>query len=181
VKGCDVFLKAFATLPDLPLLATVVGDGPERVALESQAASLGLQDRIKFVGQINNAAPLFSAFDLFVLSSHSEGTPITLFEAMAVGVPIVATRVGGVPDILSETEGRLVPPGSHEDLSRAIRAVYSDPGDAQKRAVQAQYRLASDYALRPWLAGYEDIYRRITWTRAASGANAGSACRGQPG
>lgn len=161
VKGGDIFLKALAMLSDLPLSAAIVGDGPERAALESQAASLGLRERVKFVGQVANAAPLFSAFDLFVLSSRSEGSPITLFEAMAAGIPIVASSVGGVPDVLSETEGRLVPPGDPIALSQAIRAVHSDVGEAEQRAAEARRRLTSDFALEPWLARYEDIYRRI--------------------
>jgi glycosyltransferase involved in cell wall biosynthesis len=161
VKGGDLFLRALATLPDMPLLATIIGDGPERMALESQAASLGLREGVRFAGQVDNAAHLFSAFDLFVLSSRSEGTPIALFEAMAAGVPIVATRVGGVPDVLSETEAYLVPPDDPGALSRAIRAVYSDPDEGRQRGARARGRLASDFAVEPWLECYEDIYRRI--------------------
>ncbi len=163
VKGTDVFLKSLAMLTDLPLSAVIVGDGPERDALESQAASLGLRERVRFVGQIDNAARLFSAFDLFVLSSKSEGTPLTLLEAMASDVPIVASCVGGVPDVLSETEGRLVPPGDPMALSQAIRAVYSDLADAEQRAARARRRLDSDFAIEPWLSRYEDIYRRIQY------------------
>lgn len=161
VKGCDIFLRALANLKDLPVEAVIIGDGPERSSLESLASSLGLQGRVKFVGQVDTAAPLFSAFDLFVLSSTSEGTPLTLLEAMAAGVPVIATRVGGVPDVLSSDEALLVRPGDVEDLTLAIRGVHAQAGEARSRAERARRRVATAYALEPWLAKYEDIYRLI--------------------
>lgn len=160
-KGADVFLRALAMLNDFPLLASIVGDGIERPGLEAHARSIGLNGRITFHGSLENAAQVFPAFDLFMLSSRTEGTPIVLLEAMGAGVPIVATRVGGVPDLISDVEAYLVPPEDPVALAAAMRSVYNDPHGAKKRARAARRRLAADYAVGPWLSRYEEIYRRF--------------------
>jgi glycosyltransferase involved in cell wall biosynthesis len=84
-----------------------------------------------------------------------------LFEAMAAGVPIVATRVGGVPDVVSETEALLTPPGDATALADAIRAVYFDRRGAVARAQAARRRLEREFAVEPWVASYEMIYRSL--------------------
>jgi len=109
-----------------------------------------------------DAARLFPAFDIFVLSSRTEGTPIVLFEAMASDVPVVATLVGGVPDILSAAEAALVPPNDPVALAAELRAVYRDPAPARARARRAQVRLERDFSLGPWLARYERIYEQVS-------------------
>src|SRR2546423_14526892 len=90
--------------------ASIMGNGSEQERLDALAARYGIADRVHFHGCREDAASLFRAFDVWVLSSRSEGTPMVLFEAMAAGVPIVATRVGGVDDAVSEAEAGLVPP-----------------------------------------------------------------------
>lgn len=160
-KGADVLLKAMTMLNDLPLLASIVGDGIERSRLEARSRSVGLNGRITFHGIVENAARLFLAFDLFVLSSRTEGTPITLLEAMAAAVPIVATRVGGVPDVVCEAEAYLVPSEDPVALAEAIRDVYKDPRCAQKRAHAAAQRLDANFGVGSCLPQYEAIYRSI--------------------
>jgi glycosyltransferase involved in cell wall biosynthesis len=100
VKGADVFLRALAEPGGPQVTAVLIGDGSERSRLESLAAELGLGTRVRFVGAIEGGARLLPAFDAFALSSRSEGTPIVLFEAMTAGVPIVASKVGGIPDVV---------------------------------------------------------------------------------
>ncbi|MDQ6828450.1 MAG: glycosyltransferase, partial [Gemmatimonadota bacterium] len=98
-KGVDVLLEALASVsPDV--LLSVVGDGAERDRLENLARTLGVRDRVTFHGAQLDAGRLITAFDVFVLSSRTEGTPMVLFEAMAAGVPIVTSSVGGIPDVL---------------------------------------------------------------------------------
>jgi len=160
-KGADVFVEAQAHLTDLPVVASVIGDGPERVALRERATDLGLGTRLAWHGPVLDAGRLFRAFDVFVLSSRTEGTPMVLFEAMAAGVPIVAARVGGVPDVLSDAEALLIPPQDPIALARAIRAVLVDRSGARARAAAAQVRLARDFAPGPWLARYEAVYNRV--------------------
>lgn len=105
------------------------------------------------------AERLFRAFDALVLSSRTEGTPIVLFEAMAAGVPIVATRVGGVPDMLSPREAELVPSGDPAALAAAIRGIHRDPGAAAAKARVARERLCREFQAEPWIERYEAVYR----------------------
>ncbi|HMV34112.1 MAG TPA: glycosyltransferase, partial [Gemmatimonadales bacterium] len=96
-KAADVLLEALARVDQV---AVVVGDGAEREVLRQQAAALGVAGRVRWAGLVPEAGRYFPAFDCYVLSSRTEGTPIALFEAMAASVPIVTTRVGGVPDVV---------------------------------------------------------------------------------
>jgi glycosyltransferase involved in cell wall biosynthesis len=159
IKGPDVLVDVVPHLSDVPMRFVIVGGGPERDRLEARTRALEVQTRVNFVGQIDNAAPFFAAFDVFVLSSRSEGTPIALFEAMAAQVPVVAARVGGVPDVLTDDAGYLVPPGCTSSLSRAIRHVFSNPSEARIRAARAMRRLHTHFGFEPWLARYESVYR----------------------
>jgi glycosyltransferase involved in cell wall biosynthesis len=160
-KGADVLLAALARLTDLPVVASVVGDGRGRPALEQLAARLGVGDRVRWLGNVAEAARLFAAFDVFALSSRTEGTPIVLFEAMAACTPIVASAVGGVPDVVSPAEALLVTADDPAALAQAIRSVHADPAAAAYRARLANERLASDFGPGPWLERYERIYRSV--------------------
>ena len=166
-KGPDVLLKALLQLHDLPLVVSVVGNGLLRVALQSQAERLGLNGRLRWHGVVADAGSLLPAFDVCVLSSRTEGTPIVLLEAMAAGVPVVATRVGGVPDVVSPAEAALVLPEDPVALAAAIRAVYRDPAAARVRAAAARARLERDHSVAPWVGRYEEIYRRVSRGAAA--------------
>ena len=99
-KGPDVMVRTLARLP-ADVGAVMIGDGPERAALAQLASELGVSARIQWAGSVQRAGECTAAFDAFALSSRTEGTPMVLFEAMAARVPIVATAVGGVPDIVS--------------------------------------------------------------------------------
>lgn len=167
VKGADVFLEALAALTDVPgWSASIIGDGGERVRLERLSHTLGggLGSRVRFHGQVDDAASLFPAFDAFVLSSRSEGTPLVLPEAIAAGVPVVATTVGGVPDLIGPEEGLLVSPEQPAALAVAIRSVLDDPAAAQRRAAAARLRLAREFGPEQWLARYEEVYRDVRRT-----------------
>ena len=166
-KGADVLLAALSHLEDLPLVVSFVGEGPERARLSAQAIASG-EKRVRWHGFVANAGRLYGGFDAFVLSSHTEGTPIALLEAMSAGVPIVATSVGGVPDVVSRNEALLVPPNDPAALAAAIRSVYADPNAAAARARAAQQRLSQNFAAEPWLASYEALYRRIARSRVKS-------------
>lgn len=167
-KGADLFVDALARLADLPVAASVLGDGPERERLRTRAAALGLGDRITWHAVVPEAASFFRAFDALVLSSRTEGCPMVLFEAMAVRVPIVATEVGGVPDVLSSTEGLLVTPDDPTALAEAIREVHLDPAGGALRAEAARNRLLTEFQLRPWLDRYEAIYTGLHARRTAT-------------
>lgn len=167
VKGGDVFLRAFAACRGLPVKAAIVGDGPERTGLEALAAELGLEPQVTFCGGRGQAGRLFPAFDTFVLSSRSEGTPITLLEAMAAGIPVVTTAVGGIPEVVSPAEALLVPPEDPDALGLAIRQSLDDPQAARARAAAATLRLEAEFGAERWLSRHEALYREIgTHSRA---------------
>jgi glycosyltransferase involved in cell wall biosynthesis len=164
-KGADVMLDALSHC-DVPWRLSIIGDGSEREALHRQAAVLGLEDRITWHGVIDNAGSLFSAFDAFVLSSHTEGTPITLFEAMHAGVPVVATSVGGIPDVVSSSHAILVPPDQPAMLARALADVANDPPAAAHRAALASRRLVESFGIAGWLRALDAVYARACKTHA---------------
>ncbi len=169
-KGLDVLLDAVPHATDLPLVVSVVGSGTARAELQARARHLRL-DRILWHGAVPDAGRLFRAFDVFVLSSRTEGTPIVLFEAMAAEVPVIAARVGGVPEIVSPDEAALVPPADPMALAAELRVVYRDPAQARERARRARERLRREFSLEPWLARYERIYQQVC--RAAPAALVG--------
>lgn len=160
-KGADVLIEALARIADRDVGVAIIGDGPRRADLEARASRLGIAERIRWCGPIPEAATMFSAFDAFVLSSRREGTPIVLFEAMAARIPIVATRVGGVPDVLPRGTALLVAPDDPDGLACAIRETVTDPRAAAARAATAQDNLRSRYAADAWLTRYETLYDSI--------------------
>ena len=169
-KGCDVMVDAVARLTSVAAKVMIFGDGREREALNARATALGVAERMSWHGIVHDAASRFRAFDVFVLSSRTEGTPIVLFEAMAAGVPIVATRVGGVPDIVSSTEALLVPAGDPAALADAVLEVYRNPNSAATRARAACARLLAEFQIDPWVSRYQALYERIQ-TPSAAGAS----------
>jgi len=126
-KALGVALEAVAAVPEVTLV--VAGDGPDRDALETRASELGLADRARFLGTQSReqVLRLFRASDASVLSSAWENFPHTVVEALAVGCPVIATSVGGVPEVVRDGEnGLLVPPGNAAALALAIRRFFED-------------------------------------------------------
>jgi glycosyltransferase involved in cell wall biosynthesis len=126
-KGLGVALAALANVPDATL--TIAGDGPERAALEGRAAELGLNARVRFVGSVprETVLRLFRAADASVLPSAWENFPHAVVESLAVGCPVIATAVGGVPEVVTDGEnGLLVPPNDPAALAAAISRFFSD-------------------------------------------------------
>lgn len=130
----------------------IVGDGEDRLAIETLADRLGLRKRVVFTGWLRDLVPVFSDLDLLVLSSDNEGTPTAIMQALAAGARVVSTAVGGVPDLLrGGAWGRLVPPGDPDALAEAVLSALRDPAPdpAIREAVLAEYdagRLADSLA-----------------------------------
>ena len=160
-KGPDVFTASVAELRNPTVTASVVGDGRRLADLQAQAHALGIAGRMRWHGRVADAGRLMAAFDVFVLSSRTEGTPIALFEAMAARVPIVATAVGGVPDVVTAGEAVLVPSDDAMALAAAIDGVLASPGAAAARAAAAADRLARVYSAGAWLDRYEEVYANV--------------------
>jgi glycosyltransferase involved in cell wall biosynthesis len=157
-KGLDVLIEALVLVSTMPWHLTIIGDGRERARLEQRASDLGLADKITWQGMVENAARMMHGFDLFVISSRTEGTPIALFEAMHGGVPVVTTAVGGIPDVVSVTEAILVPAEQPALLADAIVAAMRDRDSARQRAEHARRRLEADFGLDQWLDRYDRAY-----------------------
>ena len=134
VKGLDVLLDAAAALPQARF--ALFGEG-DTAALEERARALGLDGRVSFPGRVP-AREALSRMAVFVLSSYMENAPLALLEAMAAGVPVVATRVGGVPELVPEGTGLLVAPGDPAALAAAIGRLLDDPALARAQADAAR-------------------------------------------
>lgn len=157
-KGADVMLDALAQV-DVSWRLSIIGDGLERDALHQQAANLGIANRITWHGLLENAGSLLTAFDAFVLSSRTEGTPIALFEAMHACVPIVATRVGGVPDVVTSLHAILVPSEQPRMIARALAEVANEPSAAAHRSILARERLLQSFGTAEWLDAIDAVYQ----------------------
>jgi glycosyltransferase involved in cell wall biosynthesis len=159
-KGLDVLLEALAHVlpPDLRL--SLIGDGIEREALERRAERTMLQraGRIHWHLTLPDAARYLPAFDVLVLSSRTEGTPMVLLEAMAALVPVIASDVGGIPDIVGRREARLVRSEDPAALLEAILEVQGDPRAAQRRALDASTRLQLEGDVDRWSDRYRSVY-----------------------
>ncbi len=169
VKGGDVFLRALARMGRGRCKAVMVGDGPMGSAWRRLATDLGIDTEVVFTGSVQDARHLYKAFDAFVLSSRSEGTPVVVFEAMAAEVPIIATRVGGVPEILDDSTALLVPGEDEVALSRALDRVRREADEARSRARQARMHLERDFSKEGWISEYEDLYVELTRGRESIG------------
>lgn len=161
-KGPDVLLDAVKGLDWPDLTVSMIGDGPDREELEARTRRNGAGAGVRWHGRIPDAARLFSAFDVFVLSSRTEGTPLVLLEAMDAGVPVVATAVGGVPDSVGEEAALLVPPERPEELARALRRTRERPERARARVRAARRRVDDRFAPGPWAEAYRELYRSLT-------------------
>ncbi|MDQ3809881.1 MAG: glycosyltransferase [Chloroflexota bacterium] len=165
-KGPDILVRALPELTDLPLAVSFVGDGRELPLVKQLTDTLDVGSRVRWHGTMRDAGRLFPAFDVLVLSSRTEGMPIVLFEAMAAGVPIIAARVGGVPDVLGPEEALLTPAEDPAALAAAIRQVYDNPAGAAARARAACVRLARQFSVAPWVAAYGRIYHQAQRTNS---------------
>lgn len=177
-KGFDLLIRVAGDLlaagRDLTLL--IAGEGDERSRLEAQIAALGLADRVRLLGFQSDVIPLFEAMDAFALSSLREGLPNVVLEAMALGVPVVATRVAGVPRLIRDGEdGLLVEPGSAGELSRALGRLLDDAGlrlrlgDAGRVAVESGHDFAS--RMRQLAVLYDELLGRPAATLMPQGAS----------
>ncbi|MGR6962958.1 glycosyltransferase [Geodermatophilus sp. URMC 61] len=168
-KGVDVFLRAAtlasAVVPQARFL--VVGDGPLRPDLEHRAAVLGLADAVTFTGYRSDAPRLLAGLDVLAVPSRSDGSPLVVCEAMAAGVPVVASRVGGLPDLIEDGgSGLLVRPGEAEDLARALVSLLLDPEAARRLGARGR-RLAAGRSHERLVDRMTQLYAGVA--RAAAG------------
>jgi glycosyltransferase involved in cell wall biosynthesis len=161
VKGCDYLIKAVSELAKrgLNFCLVIVGDGPERESLNSLVEDLGLQKQIYFCGFRDDTTNVYQSLDLFVLPSLNEGIPLAMLEAMSQGVPVIATRVGGVPEVIQDgVNGLLVPPVDPRALAEAMVESLSKTDEAAKRACEANRKIYDEYSVDKWMEKIQNIY-----------------------
>ena len=144
-----------------PPVLLLVGDGPERGALEARAQELGLGERARFLGERDDVPRLLAASDAFTLSSLSEGVSMALLEAMAAGLPVAATRVGGTPEVvLPGQTGLLVPPQDPQALAKALGGLLSDPELARRMGSAGAARVEEHFSLAAMSRAYAELFRQ---------------------
>jgi glycosyltransferase involved in cell wall biosynthesis len=160
VKGIPIALRALASgaVPDRVRL-DVIGTGPLEARLRRQASALGLDDRVRFHGFRRDRLDWLAHLDMLLMPSLYEGLPYTLLEAMSLGLPVVAARVGGLAEVLRHEEtGLLVEPGDHEGLARALARLAGEPGLASRLGEAAAREQRERYTLERMVREYREVY-----------------------
>jgi glycosyltransferase involved in cell wall biosynthesis len=165
-KRHDRLLRVIARVREqsaIPVRLTIAGDGPLRASIEDQAVKLGLSsEAVMFLGSVADLAPVYQAADMFLLTSDHEGTPNVLLEAMSCGLPVIATRVGGVPEVVEDgVNGYLIEPSDEELLMQRI--LYLVAAKDQRLAIgrEARRRIQRSYSPESLSTRLQAIYRAV--------------------
>jgi glycosyltransferase involved in cell wall biosynthesis len=164
IKRQDVLLRGFAKLrrkiPDAHLV--IVGDGPLMGFLRQLTAELALDACVHFAGHQAEPEPFYELMDVFALTSRSEGMPQTIMEAFAAGVPVVASRVGGIPEMIEDRQsGLLFAAGDEEGLARALEEVLDNPNMARRLREAARVRVEEKFHVGRMAADYHGHFIRL--------------------
>lgn len=167
VKDQAGLLRAFSRVADDPrALLLLAGDGPCRPELETTVSELGLDGRVRLLGERDDVPSVLAAMDVFVLCSIGEGISNTILEAMATGLPVVATRVGGNPELVVDGEtGFLVEPRSPAALAAPLRRYLEDPGLLAHHGRSARDLAEAEFSLERMVGAYEQLYERLLDTK----------------
>jgi len=164
-KGIPVLFESLSLLAGrgYDFLVTMVGDGPDRAALEEMAVRLGISDRLTFAGYAgqDEVKEHLQKSDVLILPSFAEGVPVTLMEAMACGVPVIGTQVGGVPELIEhDRTGQLVPPADSATLADAIIRYLDDPELRERVSRQGREKVVQDFNLTTELDKLTLLFRQ---------------------
>jgi glycosyltransferase involved in cell wall biosynthesis len=171
VKRTDDLLTTLAALRErgVDALLLLVGDGDDRERLEQRAHDLGLARSCLFLGYQEDVAPWYAVCDAVMLTSASEGTPVTIIEALAAGRAVVATRVGGVPDVVDEGEtGFLVRPGDTRALAERLEILAREPDRRMAMGETGRERVLRRYAVERLVDDVDALYRELLATTSAT-------------
>jgi glycosyltransferase involved in cell wall biosynthesis len=163
-KGLRYLIQASARLrrSGIPLMLVLFGEGPQRRELEDLARSEGTEQAVLFAGFVKDVENWLPALDVFVLPSLTEGTPMALLEAMAAGIPVIASSVGGVPSMIEPGRtGILVRPGMPEDIAEALRRLHADPAQRTELSTTARQVIVAQYSIRDWVRKLESEYHAL--------------------
>ena len=167
-KDFGTLIEAFAKL-DRPFVGQLVGDGPDRSTLEAATRRHNLSGRVEFLGERNDVPALLAGAEVFVLSSRSEGLPVSVLEAMSAQLPVIASAVGGVPELVVEGEtGLLVPPGDIDALAHALERLLADGRLRRRLGKAGRHRLEERFGLDEFRRRHLELYRRELERRGLS-------------
>jgi glycosyltransferase involved in cell wall biosynthesis len=159
-KDFLTLVRAVGALPE-GSETLIVGEGPDRPWLEQEIRSRGIQERVRLVGERHDVPELLADADIFVLSSASEGLPVSVLEAMAAGLPVVASRVGSVPELVVHGEtGILVPPGDESALAAALSSLVADAAERRRLGEAGRARAEKRFDLEPFRRAHVELYSR---------------------
>jgi N-acetyl-alpha-D-glucosaminyl L-malate synthase BshA len=163
LKRVDDVVRIFAMVRnEIPALLQLVGDGPERPRIEAQVHSLGLSDHVRFLGDQVELVELLQGSDVFLLPSTTESFGLAALEAMACGVPVVASNVGGVSELVTDGEvGFLAPAGDVAAMAGHVLRLLTDDSLHRRLSQSARHRAESQFQLEPAADRYEAAYRRM--------------------
>jgi len=163
VKDQVGLLRAFSrVVDDSRVLLLIAGDGPCRAELETTVSALGLDGRVRLLGERDDVPSVLAAMDVFVLCSIAEGISNTILEAMATGLPVVATRVGGNPELVVDGKtGCLVEPRSPAALAASLRRYFEDPRLLAQHGGSARALAVAGFSLERMVGAYEQLYERL--------------------
>jgi glycosyltransferase involved in cell wall biosynthesis len=172
VKGQTFLLRAWpAVLEGEPrALLLLAGDGPDEGALTAQAAALGLGRSVRFLGFRQDVPSLLACAEVLVLPSLNEGFGMVLVEAMAMGKPVVASAVGGVPEVVLDGQaGLLIPPADPRALAAAILRLLADPRAARRMGEAGRERARESFSRKAFLQAHRDLYGELLGLRREQG------------
>lgn len=164
VKDFDLFLETAALVArrSPAVRFSLLGGGPLLEALRGKAAQLGISHLVDFMAPVSDPLPYYRSLDLYLCTSHHEGIPLSVLEAMACGKPVVASRVGGIPEIVTgEAEGQLVPTRRPDDYADACLALIADPDRRGTMGRAARERVRSRFSDVMMAGSYVELYRRL--------------------
>jgi glycosyltransferase involved in cell wall biosynthesis len=162
-KGHKELFTAMARIRERhPVHALIVGGGRRAAEMQQLAESLGLADAVHFLGPRRDVPDLLNAMDVFVLPSYSEGVSLALLEAMAAGLPVIATAVGGLPEVVTDGDnGLLIPPRDPDALAGALERLLADPAWARQLGAKARAHVREHFSLDRLGREINEIYKEL--------------------
>jgi glycosyltransferase involved in cell wall biosynthesis len=165
MKGVHILIECFALLraEHLDIKLEIIGDGPDRKKLENMTKTLEISKAVCFYGEIKDVKKHLQEADLFVLPSFSEGLPNVILEAMSSGLPVIATRTGGIPDIIEDgSNGILVEPRNSDQLYKAISRILTNEKLAEQLSLKARETIESRFSIDHIARQYIKLYNKLT-------------------